>query len=496
MEFVIQAFLELMKPGNFIIMLFSSFLGIIFGAIPGLSGGLGVSLLLPLTFGMDKFLGFSMLIGMWIGGISGSFISATLVGIPGSASSIATCYDAYPMSKNGQTVRALSIGIIGSAIGTLASIVIAAFFSPIISDLALKLGPWEYFSLCFCAITLVASLSQGSLFKSLLSAFIGLAISQIGMDPITGSFRYTFGNIYLTSGVDMVSIMLGIFAISMIVHDSSHGIQEMPNVSKEAMKMGKSIKLKDIIACKGVIARAMLIGLWIGFLPGMGSGLSNMVSYAQNRAASKHPEKYGTGCDEGIFASEVANNASVGGAIIPMMSLGIPGDAVTALLLSGLMIHGLQPGPLFITSNGKLAYFFFVAAFVSAVLVLILEKAGMKFFPLLLKAPYHYLYGVILIMCFVGAYTGSNSLFNVGLMLIFSIIALCMMSTHIPTSPLILAYILGPKLEEYFRKGISYSDKGISEFITRPISLIFLLLAVFSVLFTIMKNRKPVKKEN
>lgn len=485
--FSLEALHILLQPSNFFILFFTSFLGIIFGAIPGLSGGLGVSLILPLTFGMNQYLGFAMLIGMWIGGISGSFISATLVGIPGSASSIATCFDAYPMSQKGQTVRALSIGIVGSAIGTLVSVIVAMFFSPVISDLALKLGPWEYFSLCFCAITLVAALSNGSIFKGLLGAFIGLAISMIGMDPVSGSFRYIFGNVWLSNGVDIVAVMLGIFAIKQIVSDSAHGQQDMPEISKETMKAGKSIRLKDLKTNFGVIVKSLFTGLWIGFLPGMGSGLSNMVSYAQAKAGSKHPEKFGTGCDEGIFASEVANNASVGGAIIPMMSLGIPGDAVTALLLSGLMIHGLQPGPLFISSNPQLAYFFFVAAFVAAIVVLVMEFAGMRWFPYLLKVPYHYLYSSILIMCFVGAFTSNNTVFNIGMMLVFALLGIIMDVGKIPNSPMVLAYILGPKLEEYFRKGISYSDHGISTFVTRPVSLLFLVIAVVSVAWPYLK---------
>ncbi|PNV59870.1 Tat pathway signal protein [Clostridium sp. chh4-2] len=493
MEAYLGALMTVLQPSHLLIILVCSLAGIVFGAIPGLSGGLGVSLLLPLTFGMEPTLGFAMLIGMWVGGVSGSFIAATLVGIPGSPASIATCFDAYPMSQKGETVRALSIGILGSFTGTFFSVVIATVLSPVIADLALKLGPWEYFSLCFCAITLVASLSKGSIFKGLMGAFLGIFIATIGMDPVTAQRRFTFGSIWLSAGISMVPLMLGVFAIKQVAVDYAKGQQDMPEVDTKGIK-GIGIKIADITSNIVNIIRSFMIGLWIGFLPGMGSGLSNMVAYAQAKSGSKKPEEFGKGCPDGIWASEVSNNASVGGALIPMMALGIPGDSTTALLLSGLMIHGLQPGPLMIGANPQVSYVIFAATLVAAVLVLFMQLFGMRWFPYLLKVPYHYLYGIILVMCFVGGYTSSNTMFNVVMMLVFAGLSILMDMAKIPSSPFILAFILGPKLEEYFRKGVSYGNNGIADFVLRPVSLIFLLVAVVSVAWPYIKDMLNKKK--
>ncbi len=493
MELYLTGLMTCLEPLNFLMIVICSIAGIFFGAVPGLSGGLGISLLLPLTFGVEPTFGFSMLIAMWIGGVSGSFIAAVLVGIPGSPSSIATCFDGYPMNLKGETSRAISLGIWGSFIGTTVSILIATLLSPVIANLALKLGPWEYFSLCFCAITLVATLSKGSIYKGMMGAFFGLFVATIGMDPITASRRFTFDNVYLYAGIDMVALMLGIFAVMQITTDYASQNQEMPEVDTKNVK-GKGAKITDFTNEIGNMIRSFLIGLWIGFLPGMGSGLSNMIAYAQAKASAKNPEEYGKGAPGGILASEVSNNASVGGALIPMMALGIPGDGSTALLLSGLMIHGLQPGPMFIASSPDIAYLIFACVAVSAVVVLALQLGFKRYFPLLLKVPYHFLYSVILIMCFIGAFTSGNSMFTVGMMLVFAVVGVIFKMAGIPTSPMILAFILGPKLEEYFRKGVSYSEDGIITFFTRPVSALFLLVAVLSVVYPIIKAKYLDKK--
>lgn len=291
----------------------------------------------------------------------------------------------------------------------------------------------------------------------------------------------------------MVALMLGIYAIKQVASDFAKGQQELPDVNTGKIS-GFGVKLSDIFDNIKIIIQSFLIGLWIGFLPGMGSGLSNMVAYAQAKSGSKHPETFGKGEPGGIWASETSNNASVGGALIPMIALGIPGDAVTALLLSGLMIHGLQPGPLLISSSPQLVYLIFAAVMVSAVFVVAEQFFGMRWFPLLLKAPYHYLYGVILVMCFIGAYTSTNTTFNILCVLFFAGIGIMLDVFKIPTSPLILAFILGPKLEEYFRKGVSYAKGDYTQFFVRPISALFLLVACICLLSPYIKPLLVKKK--
>ncbi len=483
-----ESLLIFLQPLHVLIILGTSVIGIIFGAIPGLSAAVGIALLLPVTFSMPTETAFVMLIAMYISGVSGSFIGATLIGIPGSSSSIATTFDAYPMTQRGEATRALTIGILASFTGTFFSILIATFLSPLIAEFALKLGPWEYFSLCFCAITLVASLSKGSMFKCLLGASIGLLLGTIGLDVVTAQQRFTFGSANLMGGISVISITLGVFACQQVSTSYAKGTQKLPEV-KETNIGGLGIKFSDITNHIATIIRAFFLGLWVGFLPGMGSGVSNLIAYASSKSASKEPEKWGDGYPGGIWASETSNNASIGGAIIPMMALGIPGDSITAMLLTGLIVHGLQPGPLMITNNPSIAYLIFSGILVCAIIVLILQLACKKFFPKLLKIPYHYLYSTILIICFIGAYGTSNSMFSLYAMLFLCALGIIMSIGKIPTSPMILAFILSSDLERYFRRGVNYANGSYSEFFTRPISLILLSIGVGSIIYPIIKKR-------
>ncbi len=493
MDYIISSIGQLLQPVTFLLLLFGTIVGIIFGAIPGLTAVTGVSLLLPLTFGMSPEMGMALLVGIWIGGVSGGFISATLIGIPGTPSSIATCFDAYPMTKKGQAVKALGTGIVASFIGTFLSVIIAAILSPFIAEVALKLGPWEFFSLCTCALVLVAVLSKGDMFRGLAGAFIGIGLSSVGMAPIDGGPRFIFGNVMLSGGIDILAMILGIFAIKQIVKDFGTGQQQQPDVSLKVSGFG--ITMKEVISNGWNIIRSFMIGLWIGFLPGMGSGLSNMVAYGQAKQASKSPEEFGKGCVDGVWASEVSNNASVGGAIIPMVTMGIPGDSVTAILLGGLMIHGIQPGPLLFVNNPSVVYIVFAAAALSAILTLILQFGGMRLFPRLLKVPYHYLYPALMVMSFIGAFASNNSTFNIWIMLIFAAVGIILEIAKISISPMILGFILGPMVEVNLRRGLTYSDGSFLPFLTRPVSLAFLLIAVLTIVWPLIKNQINANKK-
>ncbi len=486
------AFMSLMTPVAIGLMLFGCVVGIIFGAIPGLSGMLGVALLLPVTFGMTEANGFALLLSVWVGGVSGAFISATLLGIPGSTSSIATCYDAYPMCRKGQVVKALKAGILGSFIGTFFSVIIATFLSPPIAHLAVKLGPWEYFSLCTCAIVLVVGLSQGDTVRGLASAFIGLLLCSVGFSPIDAYRRFTFDNYNLLGGIDTIALVLGMFAIRLIASDFSKGGLKPPEMEKVDIR-GAGITLQEWKDNLVNIIRSFFIGLWIGFLPGMGSGLSNMVAYAQAKSSSKHPERFGQGCIDGVFASEVSNNASVGGAVIPMVALGIPGDSTTAILLGGLVIHGIEPGPLLFDQHGTFVYMVFIAILLSAIMVLIIELLTMRFYPKVLTIPYHYLYPALLVIAFIGSFTSTNTLFNCGVMLVMAALGMLMDYFRLPISPLLLAYILGSMLEQNLRKGLTYTSEGFITFLTRPVSAIFLLIAVATLVAPLLRNRRAKK---
>lgn len=484
---------SLLEPFTFLLMFFSSALGIVLGAIPGLSGGLGVTLLLPLTFGMNPTVGLAMLVGVWVGGVSGGCIGSILLGIPGSPSSIATCYDGYPMTQKGESVKALGAAIIASFLGTMLSIGIATFLSPIIAELALKLGPWEYFSLCFAAITLVAALSKENIFKGLAAAGLGFLLSSVGFSPIDGYPRFSFGVNYIKGGLDLIALMLGVFAMQQIILDYGKDSEELPKVDLGKVS-GFGVSIKEFVDNGVNLIRSFLIGLWIGFLPGMGSALSNMVAYAQAKSSSKHPEKFGKGCIDGVFATEISNNAAVGGAVIPMVALGIPGDGVTAVLLGGLMVHGIQPGPLLYINNPEIVYTLFGAIMLAALIVLVQQFFGMRLFPKILKIPYHFLYPLLIVLCFVGAFASTNTTFNFILLLAFAALGIFMDYAKFPNSPFILSFILGPMLENNLRKGMTYTDQGIIPFFTRPISGLLLLGAALSVVLPLVKDAIAKRK--
>ena len=459
-----SALLVCLKPINLLLIFAMVALGIVFGAIPGLSATLGIALLLPVTFGLSTETSFVLLLAIWIGGVSGSFISAVLIGIPGSSSAIATCFDGYPMTLKGESNKALAIGITASFLGTLFSVLIATLVSPIIADFALTLGPWEYFSLCFCAITLVASLSKGNIWKGMMSAGLGFMLGCIGMDPINGTQRFTFGSTNLSAGISTVAQMLGMFAMCQIIRDSARGEAKMPDASTAGQK-GFGIGIKDYFKNIKTVIFAFVSGLWIGFLPGMGSGISNMVAYGYAKSVNKDPEvPFGEGNPAGIWASETANNASLGGALIPMMALGMA-------------------GPLFMTNQPDLAMLIFACVLVAAVVTFIIQVATKRWFAYILRIPYHYLYSVILIIAYIGGFGISNTMFNIYVMLALCLLSLFMSIGGLPTSPLVLAFILSGKLEGYFRRAISMDKGHYGKFFTRPLSLILLLVAVFCIIW-------------
>ena len=482
-----SSLLVVLQPLNLLALFACSVIGVILGAIPGLAGGMGITLILPLTFAMTTELSFSMLLGMYVGGVSGAFIASVLVGIPGSASAIATCYDGYPMTKNGKAAKALSIGITGSFIGTFFSVLVATFASKFLANVAMKLGPWEYFSLCFMAVSLVISLGGRSIYKSLVAAFMGLFLATIGTDSVSNQMRFTFRNYNLIGGISVIALLMGTFALQQVATGYGQGNQEMPKVDGSKLG-GFGLTAKDFKENLGTIIRGFLIGLGIGLLPGLGGGVANMIAYGQAKKSSKTPEKFGTGHEAGVWISEVSNNASIGGAIIPMLALGIPGDGTTVMLLSALTIHGLQAGPLFIGSHPDLANMIFAALLLAAVLVFVVELLTKRWFPKLLHAPYHYLYGSIVMICFMGAFASGNSMFNVYSVIAFCVLGIVLTAFEIPMSPLMLSYILGQKLEYYFRLGCSYSEGNYFSFFTRPISCIFLLIGLYSLFSPLIKS--------
>ena len=494
---ILAALSTLLTPECILLCLMGCFIGLVLGAIPGLSGGMALTIMLPISFGMNSNVAIAMLISVWVGSCSGGFIGSVLLGIPGTASSLATCYDGFAMTKKGEVTRALSLGTVSNFFGTVPSILIAMVACPIISAFALKMGPWEYFALSLMAITLVVSLSKGNMLKGFIGAGLGLLATQVGNAPISSTPRFTFGSYNLTGGFNMIAVIVGLFACSMIMMDYAKGSTGAAGTFTG--KIGKfKFPGKEFAANIVNTIRSFLIGLGIGFLPGLGAGLSNIVAYAMAKSSSKHSEEFGTGCPDGIIAPEVANNASIGGAIIPMISLGIPGDGTTALLLGGLIIHGIEAGPLLQKNNPVFVNMIFLAAVLGAIIALLIEIVSIRYFPLLLKAPYQYLYPAILVVSLVSAYVNANNMFSMYVLMGFALLGIWMNYAGIPATPFILSYVLGSNLESYFRKAVTYARGDFTTFFTRPASCILLIIAVGSILFPYVKNmivRMEAKKQ-
>ena len=410
------------QPVSLLFMIAGVAIGIVFGSIPGLSASMAVALMLPLTFSMEASLGMNTLVAVYIGGISGGLISAILLNMPGTASSIATTFDGYPMAQKGEAMKALGVGIVFSFLGSLFSFFILSFFAPMLADVALKFTPVENFGICFFALTMVAILSAGNMIKGLLAGLFGLVFCFIGMAPIDGTARFTFGNANLLAGFNQLTTLIGIFAVADILKSAEEmnakGVQTIPTSKVK----GFGFSMKEFVSWLPGALRAALIGTGIGILPGIGGSTSGMLAYVTAKNMSKHPETFGTGDPEGIVATECANNATIGGAMIPLLVLGIPGDGVTAMMLGGFLIHGLSAGPLLFVKNADVVYGIFAACMVCDLIMLIVEWTCIKGFVQILKVPKHILMPLILVLCAVGAYATNNRVFDVQSIIVFGVV--------------------------------------------------------------------------
>ncbi len=482
---------NLMNPVVLLLCLLGAILGVVLGAIPGLSGGLAITVLLPLTFKMEATIAIPFLMAIYTGSMSGSYIGAILLGIPGTPSSIATVYDGYAYTKKGEPVKALSLATLANFIGTVPSTIIAMFLSSIIARWAVKLGPWEFFALGACAIVMVVSLSKGNMAKGMLGVGLAIMLTSVGTSPLCGTQRFTFGNYYLSGGFALTSVMLGLFAGRVLVDEYAKG----SSVKSSDIKVGR-FQFPGMDLARNVVnmIRSFIVGLWIGFLPGLGGSLSNQLAYAMAKNSSKESEKFGTGHPDGVLAPEVANNASLGGALIPFIALGIPGDMVTAMLLGALTIQGIQTGPLIFRNNPDVVYLLFGAVIVSAIMILIFEILGMPLFPMLLKVPRQYLFPAILVICLTGAYTSSSNLWAIIVVILATLLGIAMAVMNIPSGPFMLTFVLASVLENNLRKGVSYAKNGYMSFLTRPVSCVFLIIAVILLFWPFVQDYLKKKK--
>ena len=459
--------------------------GIIFGATPGLSTTMSLALLVPLTFGYDANISIAFLIAAYSAGVYGGCLSAILINIPGTPSAIATTFDGYMMAKKNQAGQAIGYATISSAIGGIIGWFVLVSFSPILAKFALSFSNQEYVAIALFGVCILAYISPGSTFKGVIAGIFGLLLGTVGMDLITGIPRFDFGTAELLGGISVVPLAIGLFGFSEIINQI-----ENYGISYEAIKEIKNVlpKLKDILVHYRLIIKSSLIGTVVGVIPAAGDAISTMVAYAQGKASSKHPERWGTGIPEGIIAPESANNAGVGGALIPMITLGIPGDPMTAVLIGGLMIHGLRPGPLLFRDNLPFVSTIFMSLFFAIIFTTIIGLASAKKIAMILSIPRYFLLPVITVMCVIGAYAFNNSFFDIGLMIFFGVIGYLMKKLNIPIAPVVLGHILGPILEDNFRRSLIITHGDIFTFFKRPISLALIILVIIFLFFPFIKK--------
>lgn len=470
-------------------------LGIIFGALPGLTAAMGIAVLLPLTYDMPPVMGFGMLLGTYCGAVSGGSISATLLNIPGTPSSVATTLDAYPMAMKGEAGRALGIAIVASFIGGIFSSVVLSLAAPPIAEFALNFGAAEYFSLAVFGLTIIASVSGKSMAKGCVAGLIGIFVSLVGLDPTTGSARFTFGEMSLLSGVAFLPALIGLFAVGQALTDAEETLKKS---STKIQKQFSSVHLRFSTVFKRwkTVLLSCLVGTTVGAIPGAGGSVASFVAYDQARRISKTPEKFGTGHDEGIIASETSNNAMTGGAIIPMITLGVPGEAAAAVLMGGLMIQGLRPGPMLFTDQADIVYGIFIALFIANIFMMLFQFFGIRVFVKVLSIPRSYLIPIILLFCVIGSFGVSGNLFDVYLLLIFGVLGYFLNRFGYGTAPVVLGMILGNVAESEFRKGMIMFEGDWTIFFTRPISLAFLACALIFTALPLYQTWRENRKQS
>lgn len=479
--------------------LFYIFVGVVFGifcgAMPGLSCVMAVSILLPFTFSAKDY-GLMMLIGIFCGAIYGGSITAILINTPGTANSAATCLDGYPMAtKLKQPGRALSISTMASTFGGLFSAVCLLGTAPLLSKVALSFGVPEMFALGVFGLSIVTAVSSKSIIKSLMGAVLGLIIGCVGMDATSATFRFTFGTTYLIGGVQFVPLLIGLFACSQCLISSEQFVI--------GSKHGANVKMTHILPTRKDIKRTFptifmssVIGTIIGAIPGTGGDIASWIGYNEARRWSKHSEEFGNGAPEGIAAPEAANNAVSGGAMIPLLTLGIPGDSVTAIMLGALMMQGIAPGPLLFTTQTAKVYTLIITLFIANVFMCICGYGGIRLFSKISLIPMKWLNPIILVFCAVGTFAINNNIYDVFLMLGAGVVGYFLVKLNFSMPPIILGLILSGTIELNLRRTMVLFDGRVSGFLKHPIALVLLGIAVLSLLYPVIMNvlkKKPTR---
>lgn len=461
--------------------------GILFGFLPGLSCTMAVAVILPFTFKMESVAAFALLLGTYCGGMFGGAITAILIKTPGTPQNAATVLDGYPMAQKGQAKRALTAATITSFIGGIFSCAILYFLAKPLANVALEFGPPEYFAVGLFGLSIVSSLSGKNILKGVIGACFGLMLSTIGSDPVTGIMRFTFGSTKLMAGLQIVAVLIGLFAIAE-VFTKLEASRRPKAEDKVGDISGKGVSAKDLLKNWFNMLRSAVIGVIIGIIPGTGGGTAAWVSYNAALRSSKNPEKFGTGCLEGVVASETANNAVTGGALVPLLSLGIPGDTVTAVLLGALMIQGLTPGPTLFAEHPDVVNGIYVMLILANIFMLIFGLLGVRGLVKVLKIPTNILFTCVLLLCCVGAFAMRNNVFDIQTAVIMGVLGFLLVKAGFTVPPILLGMILGNMIESNLRRSLIMSGGSASILFNRPISLILIIVSVIMFVWPIARE--------
>ena len=481
-----------LQPGNLLYCFIGVFIGTLVGVLPGIGPVAAMSLLLPVTFNATPEAGIIMLAGIYYGSMYGGSTTAILVNIPGEAASVVTCLDGYKMAQQGRAGPALGIAAIGSFIAGTFAVLGLMLVAPSLARFAVKFGPAEYFSLMVLGLSILAYLSHGSLVKALIMACFGLVLGLVCLDSITGAPRLTFDQMELIDGVGLVPIVMGLFGVAEILSNLEQTLTRSVMVSNIRNLLPSRQDWKDSAA---PLARGSVLGFLLGILPGGGAVIASFISYALEKRISKTPEKFGHGAIAGVAGPEAANNAAAGGGFIPLMTLGIPPNVVMALLLGAFIVHGLQPGPLLMTQNPGVFWGIVASMYIGNIMLLILNLPLVGLWVQVLKVPCKILFPLILLFCLIGVYSLSNAIFDLYVMIFFGLLGYFMRKFGYEPAPLVLAFVLGPLMENNLRKSLIISDGSFSIFVERPISLTCLLigaLILLSPLLPMLRARRKV----
>ncbi|TXT51480.1 MAG: transmembrane protein [Spirochaetes bacterium] len=495
-EYLAVGFSQALQWHNILFCFFGVFIGTAVGVLPGIGPSSGTALLIPITATLTGMLNpadaatsaIIMLSGVFYGAMYGGSTTSVLINTPGESASVVTCLDGYQMAKKGRAGPALAIAAIGSFIAGLFALVMLAILARPLAEVALKFGPAEYFSLVVLGLAAISGLAGKSIPKALIMMVFGLLLSTIGIDSVSGSERFVFGAFVLYSGIDFITIAVGMFALGEVfksILDKDHGTQDFP-------KIGRVLPTRDDMKKSFMpIVRGSVLGFFTGILPGAGATLSSFLSYTLEKKISKHPEEFGQGAIEGVAGPESANNAAAGGALIPLLALGIPSSATTSVLMGAFMMYNVAPGPLLFDKHPKVAWGVIASMFIGNVMLLILNMPLVKIFAKLVEVPAKILLPIIVAICIFGIYAVQGNTFNLALMLGFGILGYFLVANDYPAAPLVLGRILGPMLENNLRRALTGSNGDYSIFVTRPVSAALLFAAILWIAIPIfLKKRK------